>query len=356
MAKMFYSSDEVLEKLGISQEQLDKLVSEGNLREFRDGAKKMFKVDEVDNFNPIEISGDEDAPSQEDTPTGSSDSGDVIPLVDTGTGLDLAPMDSGSGLGLMPGDTADQIGLDDSTESGEKDDTVITAAGGDEDEESGESPAAGTEGQEEEEMSFSADPLAQTQLTDEDLEDRVSLDSGSSGSGLLDLSREADDTSLGAELLEEIYPSADEGAVETQLPDQMDMAPDEPQAPEEEPEAAPPVAEHQPPVTSKIVVAYDDTSTVFGAAMIIPFLMLIFMAIAAFAAISGVQPGLLSPLIDGENTNMIWYITGGGGGVMILIVVIGLVMMNQSGQPKPKKAKEPKAKKTKTKGKKSRKK
>jgi hypothetical protein len=35
---------------------------------------------------------------------------------------------------------------------------------------------------------------------------------GSGGSGLLDLTRESDDTSLGAELLDEIYPGGEEGA------------------------------------------------------------------------------------------------------------------------------------------------
>lgn len=40
--------------------------------------------------------------------------------------------------------------------------------------------------------------------------DDLTLDSVGSGSGLLDLTREADDTSLGAELLDEIYPDAGE--------------------------------------------------------------------------------------------------------------------------------------------------
>lgn len=60
-----------------------------------------------------------------------------------------------------------------------------------------------------------ADPMAATLVTtsptagarpDEDL----ALDSVGSGSGLLDLTRESDDTSLGAELLDEIYPNADQ--------------------------------------------------------------------------------------------------------------------------------------------------
>ena len=52
MAKMFYSMEEVQEKLGCDAEKVKQFVSNGDLREFRDGAKVMFKVDEVDAFHP----------------------------------------------------------------------------------------------------------------------------------------------------------------------------------------------------------------------------------------------------------------------------------------------------------------
>ena len=45
------------------------------------------------------------------------------------------------------------------------------------------------------------------------LDDDLSLETVGSGSGLLDLTRESDDTSLGAELLDEVY-SSDEGSGE----------------------------------------------------------------------------------------------------------------------------------------------
>jgi hypothetical protein len=48
-----------------------------------------------------------------------------------------------------------------------------------------------------------ADPSAQTAITPQD---QVNLEGVGSGSGLLDLTRESDDTSLGAELLDEIAP------------------------------------------------------------------------------------------------------------------------------------------------------
>jgi hypothetical protein len=53
-----------------------------------------------------------------------------------------------------------------------------------------------------------ADPAAQTAITPSD---QVNLEGVGSGSGLLDLTRESDDTSLGAELLDEITPGAKAG-------------------------------------------------------------------------------------------------------------------------------------------------
>ncbi len=48
MAKMFYTTDEAAQKLGVSGDQLKQLVTDSKLREFRDGARVMFKVDQVD--------------------------------------------------------------------------------------------------------------------------------------------------------------------------------------------------------------------------------------------------------------------------------------------------------------------
>jgi hypothetical protein len=51
-----------------------------------------------------------------------------------------------------------------------------------------------------------ADPMAQTAISGGSMQDQISLEGTGSGSGLLDLTRESDDTSLGAELLDEIAP------------------------------------------------------------------------------------------------------------------------------------------------------
>jgi excisionase family DNA binding protein len=47
MAGMFYSIQEVAEKLGKSEDEVRQLVKTGQLREFRDGPNLLFKVDEV---------------------------------------------------------------------------------------------------------------------------------------------------------------------------------------------------------------------------------------------------------------------------------------------------------------------
>jgi len=341
MAKMFYSKEEVLEKLGITVEQLDKLVQNGQLREFRDGVKQMYKVEDVDNFSPIELDispPDELMVDESGEIPLTDDSADLLGISDTGSSIGLAPMDSGSQIGLMPTDTGDHIGLDDSTEGNAKDDTVITAHGDDALEGEEEEPDSG--------FPITADQLDKTQLTS-DLEDQVSLDAGSSGSGsgLLDLSREADDTSLGAELLEEIYPSTDEGAIETQLPAQMEAAPVPEAAEDVEPQA--PLLEQV-----KAIQYYDPTSGVFGAMMIVPFLVLVYLCCVATAALVGVQPAILTAL----KGMMTWYVLGGAAALALIILLIGNFMTGSTGQPKTAKTAKPKRLKPKAEKKKKEKK
>jgi hypothetical protein len=48
VAKMFYSSDETLQKLGVDGNRLKELIEQNRLREFRDGQRSIFKVDQVD--------------------------------------------------------------------------------------------------------------------------------------------------------------------------------------------------------------------------------------------------------------------------------------------------------------------
>jgi hypothetical protein len=165
MAKMFYSLEEASQRLGVSEEQLKQMAAGGKLQQFRDRDKLMFKRDQVDAM--VARGGSGVAPAQ--------DSGGPIPLADS--------------------HDTDRIDLkaDSAGPAGRKEDprqaTGISVFDADEIE--------------------PADPMAQTQVTQPVTDEDLALESVGSGSGLLDLTRESDDTSLGAELLDEIYPGGE---------------------------------------------------------------------------------------------------------------------------------------------------
>lgn len=161
MAKMFYTLEEASERLGLDPAAIKEMAASGKLQQFRDRDKLMFKRDQVDSL----AGGDES----------SAGSSLGIPLTDPG-----------------PDDT-DAISL--------ADDSML---GGGEPEDPKEATGISVFDAGEVEP---ADPMAQTQVTQPTIDDEeLALESVGSGSGLLDLTRESDDTSLGAELLDEIYP------------------------------------------------------------------------------------------------------------------------------------------------------
>ena len=159
MAKMFYTLQEAAEKLGVNQQTVKDMAARNELQQFRDGDKLMFKRDQVDAKASI---------GESDGPISLADStfGDAIDLKDeTAAGFSAENANEATGISVF--------------DAGEID---------------------------------AADPLAQTQVTGPMIDDEeLALESVGSGSGLLDLTRESDDTSLGAELLDEIYPGGDTG-------------------------------------------------------------------------------------------------------------------------------------------------
>lgn len=182
MAKMFYSLEEAAERLGKSADEVRDMASRNEITEFRDGDKLIFKVDQID----LLVGDDDEAPGE------SAASGSMIPLVDSqSSAMGLVDSATGSGTGLG----ASGLDLEGIDEEGSVGGTGISVFDADELEE--------------------ADPSAVTQMTDEPL-DAVSLESFGSGSGLMDLTRESDDTSLGAEgLLDELYDGGEGGGGET---------------------------------------------------------------------------------------------------------------------------------------------
>lgn len=185
MAKMFYSLEETCEKLSMSEDQIKDLVRQARLREFRDAGKVNYKVEEVDAL----------------VSNIAADSGAGPKAADSGSGeLVLEPAEE-STIDLAMGSTGDMLSLEevdaDETTAGQegekkKDDTVVTSVGI-------------SVFDEEEDVEGVADPLAQTVVSGASA-GGLGIEGVGSGSGLLDLTRESDDTSLGAELLDEIYP------------------------------------------------------------------------------------------------------------------------------------------------------
>jgi hypothetical protein len=193
MAKMFYTLEETKSALGKNEEEIKQLTREGRLREFRDGPRLMFKADQVETLKGEIGVGDQ-------VNLGPSDTGGPIGLVDSkgasGSMISLADSDvratSGPGMQLkddtaMTGDvglSASGAGIPSPTKRAGR--SGINVLG---------DSAAG------------ADPMAQTSMGAAGSgQDQINLEGVGSGSGLLDLTRESDDTSLGAELLDEIAP------------------------------------------------------------------------------------------------------------------------------------------------------
>jgi len=188
MAKAFYSQDEAKVALNTTEDGLKDLVRDGRLTEYRDGQTLMYKGSQVEALVSELASKDEVA---------LSDTGGGIGLVDSRAG------GSGSAIGL-----ADSAGKSGGAMFA-KDDTAGGFSLSDSD--AGPSPVQSRAALSESGITIfgpdddMADPMAQTQLGDTSGE-QVNLEGIGSGSGLLDLTQEPDDTSFGAETFDEIMP------------------------------------------------------------------------------------------------------------------------------------------------------
>ena len=183
MAKMFYTLEETAEKLGVSADEVKEMAKGGKLQQFRDRDKLMFKRDQVDTI--AMNSADDDAGE-----TGISSG--AIPLDETGLSTGEIPLGAKSSSGDQIDLAIDEEDLPGAKKVKSEDSRMATGisvfdAGEIDD----------------------ADPHAQTIVKPVEDEEELALESVGSGSGLLDLTQESDDTSLGAELLDEIYPGGE---------------------------------------------------------------------------------------------------------------------------------------------------
>jgi hypothetical protein len=215
MAKMFYTLEETKGALGLNEEEIKQLSREGRLREFRDGPRLMFKADQVDNLKS-ELAGGGGG----DQVNIMSDSGAPLGLADSrtsplsGSGISLADTDFGKspGAGMVKEDTAlaADLGLSGSMSGGSMSGSMggVPSPGRAADSRAGTKAGSrvGVNVFGDMDDTPRADPMAQTSIGS-GIQDQINLEGVGSGSGLLDLTRESDDTSLGAELLDEISPS-----------------------------------------------------------------------------------------------------------------------------------------------------
>ncbi len=280
MAKPFYSSEEVCKILKKDPDGVKALVREGALREFRDAGKVFYKAEDVDKLaggGASNRSGTGEIvlePAEDELPS----------LADSRGGTSI--------IGLAPSDD----------DSPKKDDTVISASG------------IGVF--DDDELEIDADPMAKTQITQEAVSDAVTLEGTGSGSGLLDLTREADDTSLGAELLDEIYPGEDQPAAPP--PTRKAAAAKPPPPPEPEPVEAGEAIEVVRPVAGG-----DPSEGMFGGLLAGTVVML---AVAG-TVVSGVLQGNLPGYAQWLSNNFLIFL-GGGAGVMVVSLLLGWVLGN----------------------------
>lgn len=292
MAKQYYTMEEALQALGMTEVELKQLVRDGQLREFRHGGQLHFKVDDI-----RRIAGQ--APS-EGSATGEltlMPSDDSLPGL---SGTDLMPPGDKSAAGLSGSDILALADQEPEPGGPKKDDTVVTSVG--------------ISVFDDDDLELDADPMAKTVLSDSEGE-ALGGESTGSGSGLLDLTRESDDTSLGAELLDEIYSDEDEAQVQMGDATRAGLVQE---AAEEEELVMDQVAAAAPVAYREIE---DASSPAFTALLIIGTLAMGLVGGVVAAIMRDAWPSYLSFV----SANII-YFAGGAAVVAVIVSVVGVLM------------------------------
>jgi excisionase family DNA binding protein len=321
MAGMFYSMKEAAEKLNVTEEKIKELVQTGRLREFRDGPNLLFKVNEVEALlsdasltssveQSIAAEGEaepvvkaepvEEEPVPEDLEAGTEislelEADDTVavespvtkPAEEQATEeAKKAEIDEAAESEILLARTGSDSALSDLTsEELTSGDTALTSEG------------VNVLGETDSGYQLSEDTKGETQGTAaeepslEEIEEDVNLDSFGSGSGLLDLSLQADDTSLGG-ILDDIYMSEGEEGKEPVEGSAVAMSAEAEHIIEEEaPQASPVVPgivpvhlESEPDLGSKILMV----------PLVLSLLVVIYTAIVALSASMGTKVSIYS--------------------------------------------------------------
>lgn len=406
MAKEFYSLDEAADVLGVGKDEVRSMVNEGRVQGYDQDGEMVFKIEDIERIVANEGSSivdlDIGAPGQEpkaeelelSVPEPTSDI-NLLGLDESSIDLDLGPSPtietkpapkpaakpkeppppapepliaadlSGEGSSIALADSSeldiglsasDVISLDDSSMKSSA--PVAPPSKGKADSKTGSKAGSGISVFEEADIHGEADPAAKTQISPV-AEEELQMASVGSGSGLLDLTRESDDTSLGAELLDVISPSEGSETETAAEPVESDTGTLEAEAVEtvssDEYPAAEETAEEEeamPVATAPVMVAageavFDPMAPAFTGLAAVAMAALCVVGLAATSQIQGVWPGFMR-LID-SGMNLYFY----AGGIVLLAGVAWMVgwMVGKPSAPKkpkpPKPAKAPKEKKAK---------
>ncbi len=343
MAKMFYTLDEVCTRLGKSQEEVEAMVSSGQIQEFRDGESLVFKVDQVDLLTVADESGgdielDLDAAGIDLGDSAGIDlsaSGSAEMILDDASAADLdAPTPLPDKAPQALGDN-DDLGMDLDGSSIESFDLGGSDTGGDLDlggglvdelDLSAELSAPEGDGEGTGDIDgLDVDEAGETRVG-EGIDD-LTLESVGSGSGLLDLTNQSDDTSLGAELLEDAFTSEDD-FIDVPAASGLFEASEASGGAEAisgSSEGAPALA--TPAAAAVAAQAWDPSGSGLATGLCIGAMVCLIglFAIVGVEAIGGASG--LAPLI-GEK---LWIWTGGIAGGTVLLGLIGLLIGKKSG-------------------------
>ncbi len=290
MAKMFYTLEEVCSKLEKDEDEVRAMVQTGQIQEFRDRDKLMFKVEQID----LLTGGEEDTSDvhiELDTVAGATDVPDESSIGLADSHVSTSPVDasgsaSASALGLS--DSRESISLSDSRE-GTGVSVFDTDHGGD-----GDKTTVG-----------------------EAIEEDLGLDAVGSGSGLLDLTRESDDTSLGAELLEEVYSSEENIEMPAHASGLFEAASVERPGQEVTPSVGPTAA------VPMVIEAYDGGGSGLGVGLLIGAVAaLVCVAIVIIVGFNGATSVLATKIAASDSS--IWMWAGGLGGLTVILGGVGL--------------------------------
>jgi hypothetical protein len=319
MAKMFYTLDEAKAALGKSEDEIKQYSKEGRLREFRDGQRLMFKADQVEQLRTELTTGGTAAD------LGPSDSASGVNLADnappSGSGMvSLADTDFGksaAGIGEGKEDThlSEDLGLSGSIGGIPSPTAKSTGSGVG-------SPTTGSKAGItvfDVDDAHRADPSAQTATGSGSGIHEPPLEGVGSGSGLLDLARDRDDTSLGAEVLDEISPAGGGGGGRRPSPvSSGDSAVDLEAAFEPQGRGGITRSTLAAPVYVEVP---DPMATAFGALALFGAIIVVFGMYVMVNAVLGVHPDMIKDLSGGPNSKGTLYMIGAVVGAVIFFAI-----------------------------------